>query len=551
MKNVTPSDSHHFLGSNETKNLFKKPAIYIALIIPFLIAIFHAYSLLPSKAPFEDSAMLMRYSENISHGHGIRWNINQPPVDGGTDFLYMITLGGFNAINSYGIIKNASGLLNITKAVFIALLIIWILNFSIKKVLYLPSALLIILIFGPGFWYTRAYFPTLFFSIFIILSYCLLFEPSFSKQQGFKELKIGYAFPICSLLMGLARPEGVFLAIFMLIGFYIAEGKKAGWQLTKKFLLIFGTFGTAYFAWRWWYFGHPLPNPFYKKSGGGLHLTSLKISISNVIKFGAPFIVIILLTIKKFTRQTIGQLTPIVLFTLIWILISNEMNYMGRFQYPVFIMLAMLAIFQTRHISSWIKSQPALIAISIILAFAGSFYLNNLCEAKSKEFYYDPNPAGRYDIANTLSQFKDKGYTIAVTEAGLLPLYSKWNAIDCWGLNDSWIAQNKQISPEYLDKFKPEVIMIHKTPVSDLPGWPKMCKILENYAKSHDYILAASFGRTPKETHDYYIRSNFNDSKALIKIFETYPYIWFKDRKRAINFATLKDGKDVNRDLPK
>jgi uncharacterized membrane protein len=44
---------------------------------------------------------------------------------------------------------------------------------------------------------------------------------------------------------------------------------------------------------------------------------------------------------------------------------------------------------------------------------------------------------GRYEVAQYLSQYADKHYTLASTEAGLLPLYSGWQAVDTWGLNDA------------------------------------------------------------------------------------------------------------------
>ena len=45
--------------------------------------------------PMEDAAMLLRYSQNFATGHGIRWSLNQKPVDGATDFLFMILTGVF------------------------------------------------------------------------------------------------------------------------------------------------------------------------------------------------------------------------------------------------------------------------------------------------------------------------------------------------------------------------------------------------------------------------------------------------------------------------
>jgi arabinofuranosyltransferase len=43
-----------------------------------------------SLSPWEDAAMLLRYSENLAAGHGIVWNVGEPPVDGATDFLFML-----------------------------------------------------------------------------------------------------------------------------------------------------------------------------------------------------------------------------------------------------------------------------------------------------------------------------------------------------------------------------------------------------------------------------------------------------------------------------
>jgi hypothetical protein len=47
------------------------------------------------------------------------------------------------------------------------------------------------------------------------------------------------------------------------------------------------------------------------------------------------------------------------------------------------------------------------------------------------------------------------------TEAGLLPYYSGWTAVDTWGLNDQFIAHNGGLTVEYLDQYKPHIIMFH------------------------------------------------------------------------------------------
>jgi len=68
---------------------------------------------------------------------------------------------------------------------------------------------------------------------------------------------------------------------------------------------------------------------------------------------------------------------------------------------------------------------------------------------------------GRLEMAQMLADYRGKGYVIAVTEAGFVPYYSGWTAIDTWGLNDQFIAHDGGITEEYLDTYKPQCIMFH------------------------------------------------------------------------------------------
>ena len=46
-----------------------------------------------ATVPFEDAAILMRFADHMAQGHGIVWNIGDKPIDGATDFLFLVTLG--------------------------------------------------------------------------------------------------------------------------------------------------------------------------------------------------------------------------------------------------------------------------------------------------------------------------------------------------------------------------------------------------------------------------------------------------------------------------
>ena len=71
--------------------LKKLPPDLLLSILLIVIALLYAVQFVDfSIPPFEDAAMLMRYAQHLAGGHGIVWNIGEHPVDGATDFLFMV-----------------------------------------------------------------------------------------------------------------------------------------------------------------------------------------------------------------------------------------------------------------------------------------------------------------------------------------------------------------------------------------------------------------------------------------------------------------------------
>src|SRR5512143_81712 len=71
--------------------VLKGHANLLALTLLVIIVLAYAATSIDFSAPpYEDAAMLMRYADHLAHGYGIVWNIGQHPVDGATDFLFMV-----------------------------------------------------------------------------------------------------------------------------------------------------------------------------------------------------------------------------------------------------------------------------------------------------------------------------------------------------------------------------------------------------------------------------------------------------------------------------
>lgn len=209
----------------------RKAMILDCYMIIFLIALttFVAVRYFDFSAPpFEDAAILMRYSQHLAEGHGIVWNVGQKPVDGATDFLFMVLLA---AVTKMGLsLENGARLLGFSAhLVTVALVYLGIRHFAGSRLLASVSA--IFLATGSGLAYVEAAFGTPVFAMFACLTWLLAF---IIIEKGETHLT-ALSFALSALITGLIRPEGVFLVGFMLLSILYSKG----WRTAQKTLIYF------------------------------------------------------------------------------------------------------------------------------------------------------------------------------------------------------------------------------------------------------------------------------------------------------------------------
>ena len=526
-------------------NFDKADWLFIGLLL-FISAIY-SLAFRFSIPPFEDAAMLMRYAQHIADGHGIVWNIGEKPVDGATDFLFMMLFASLVkigmtlefAVRFIGIVSHAATVL----IIYIAIRKLYSVN---RWLAFVPAFYFAL---GPGLAYAEAGFGVSFFALASCLTWCLAIRIS----DGNNSHGISFSFALLSLATGFIRPEGVFLSVLILLSIIYARGIRQSLKPVLYFTLTFVTLGTAYFIWRWNYFGDPLPNPFYVKGGGNFHLSGLTSSAAHILMLLGPFTVAYLFALRsaETTRKAIFSLIPIAGFVLLWALMKNEMNYLMRYQYPVLAIALISFVPLVKDIPvDW--NLPLVKSLTnrsrVILLLSGIFVLACIGFYQGKKFSSQKYlQDGIYDAALILKKYSDKNYTMAVSEAGILPLYSGWRAIDTYGLNEQWIAYNGGITEEYLDKHKPQLIMFRalfspigaQSPTDKTHQWFDMTVKLKSYAEKNGYTLAASFGDTPYDTHNYYVRNDFPESAEITNAIRHISYEW-DTGKPAINYALYR-----------
>ena len=540
----------------------KRHVDWIASILLIGAAVVYAVHFVSFNVPpFEDAAMLMRYADHFAHGYGIVWNIGEHPVDGATDFLFMVCSA---ALIKLGIpVGRSVRSIAFVSQILTVLMVYWVNRRIWKANIFLAFICGLYLAVGTGFAYVAAFFGTPFFAFFASLT---LFFAILLIQKQNPPIGSSILFALSGLLTGLIRPEGVIIAGGLLVSIIIMKGWRASLNTIVIFTSVFFVLGGIYFFWHWSYFGYPLPNPFYAKGGGLLYWDSFWESLSNLFRFGGPFMLAFLLGFrtKEKSRLTIAFLFPILLFAASFILVSNETNFGGRFQYALWPMVLLcwyplvgglgkemnistVKPIQVRGRIVWMLTGLALVFGILEYSISQSCVLTSAQNSCGVAYEAD----GRYEVAQYLSNYQGKGYVIATSEAGLLPFYSNWNAIDAWGLNDEWIAHHGEITDDYLNQYKPNLIVFHAYFSPLIPPklteknlsqrWFRMTITLKDYAEKNGYVLAAAFGDSPYETHYYYVRDDFADSEKIIHDISTMKnYYWYVSGKKSINYASYQ-----------
>lgn len=514
-----------------------------ALLLGSLL--FTIVTLDPQAHPAEDAAILMRYAQNLARGHGIVWNVGEAPVDGATDFLFMVMVA---CVNRVGVSIEAATRGLSLGAHFATVLLVYLAGRRLNRVpplLTFVAALSIAV--GPGVGYAEAYFGTPVFALCIAISWASAAWIAGAGESPGRAV----TFALLSLVAGLVRPEGVFLTAFILLALLWYCGWHRLQRTVLAYVIVFATLGSLYFFWRWDYFGYPLPNPFYKKGSGLPYWGSLKVSILNTLLFAAPFLPAFALGLRTraYARTTLFAAIPIVCFTLLWLLLSNETNYLARFQYAIFPLIAMawpplVAALPTElGFPAWRRlgwhdrlaiEGAMLVTVMIMAGYLYGRYAWGVHVARD----------GRYEAARMLADYRERDYTLATTEAGLLPFYSEWRTVDALGLNDQWIAHHNGITEEYIARFQPEIIMFHAYFSPIVPhqedGWTQdVVSTLKRYAERHDYHLAAAYGESPYDTHYYYVRRGLPESAEIVARLRGLDYGWYTTGKRSVNYALL------------
>jgi arabinofuranosyltransferase len=232
-----------------------------ALLGAGIAALFLVHALYLSGVA-EDAFISFRFARNLVEGHGLVWNPGEPPVEGYTNFLWMLCSAGWIALG-VDPVRGAQAL-----GLASCLATLWLTWRAATRALgWSPGEALLPCLFlalaGPFAAWATGGLETSFFGLLLLLG---VYRFSlYWREGGRRHLSVAF---LALLLAGLTRPEGVLvLGGIGLLAVVLAAGRAgARRDLAPGFAIALGGLA-VYVAWRWHVFGALLPNTFYAKTG--------------------------------------------------------------------------------------------------------------------------------------------------------------------------------------------------------------------------------------------------------------------------------------------
>ncbi|MBM4048848.1 MAG: glycosyltransferase family 39 protein [Planctomycetes bacterium] len=441
------------------------------LCLLFLEACFWAYTA-------DDTYIDMRYAENLVAGHGLRWNVGETPVEGYSNFLWVLWMAflmkaGVDVIVAVKLTEVALSVASLFVLHKLAKRLIGDRPLAVWPVMLLAATP------GYAFWAIGG-LATHLFVFWMLVAYYFFFR-ELDEPQSFPTSAFFFA------LLALTRHEGAMIfavsAAFKPICLYLAAprapnspthphahppirpvlGHMAAW------LLLFCLLYAPYFVWRVGYYGDVLPNTFYaktKRSGGMDYILSF-------LRYTGPFLALAALSfIVRPARAMLTRPVCSLYFLLIMaigmlVMVDRDiaMGYYFRyFMYlfpPIYILSTPMLVLLWDKLRAWRPrwaTPLGLVAAALLLLWV----LEPRETMRLRNWYRNYGIALRaahVELGKWLRVTCPPNATLALIDCGAVPYYSKRRTVDLLGLNDAQIAR-RGFTLDYFWSRSPDVVVL-------------------------------------------------------------------------------------------
>ncbi len=401
----------------------------------------------------DDASITFRYAYNLAHHGELNWNVGLDPVEGYTGVLLPVMLAGAIKLGiAPAIASQAIGI-----AAFIACAVLIWRCLDMLAVRPMLVALALTLYLSSPFFYTHVFagLETMLFGALLVAAFYALLR------------RADVALLLLLLLTSLTRPEGVLFAAVLLVIRLLELWQQGQRRALLVFLGLAAALyvlpGAAYFAWRWSYYGHLLPNTFYVKAGGNAGIRDVADWLLSVVII--PLAAVLLLRpnwqqIQQHRLALRGLVVFIVLLCSFYALSTLIMNYSHRFFMPLYPLVLILLAVAAHVVQRPGKVGPAVLLLAAQLVLNLSYFTYR--EIDNARFYALHQSNEHLPVARYINQHIPADEWVILSDAGVIPFQTMHNTIDAGGLNDEFFAHEPDTAARtrYLETFDAAAIVV-------------------------------------------------------------------------------------------
>jgi len=419
----------------------------------------------------DDPYISYRYAENLALGHGLTFNVGEAPVEGFSNFTWVVLLAGLIRIGLDPVMW--SRLLGLLLGV---VPIAWLLSEARRSERraqqnrgYL-AAFAVAASASFAFWSVGGLETALLAALLAGAAWSFLREIAPGKR---------FKWPLSALLLGLAaltRPEAVmYFPIFFILAIMntsVAPGRARRDYLISA-ILAFGIPAALFQVWRVGYFGSWLPNTFYAKATGDLAARGLlgaKYLGSFAMREGGLWVALALVGAVSAARRrepalqlAAGVVAAQILFI---VYCGGDWMALSRFMVPALPFFFLLAADGAVALAAALKDWKAQV---IGLLVAAQCIAGGYLEARATSPYLRGLENGKlygqfYDLAAQLRDEYPPDTLLAGEEAGILPYVTEFRFLDLMGLTDAHLAKqpgaiHEKSDPDYVLGRGPDLVL--------------------------------------------------------------------------------------------
>jgi hypothetical protein len=475
----------------------------LLLLLLFYLLVLQLIEIWPFT--IDDMYITLRYAKNWANGNGIVWNIGESPVEGYSNFSFLVLARVALSIGLDPVlllkIFGVTGLLATLSSLY-AITRNWV-----SKHLALIPCFWLLAYKGQIIWTVSGLETTCFEALITTAVFFIFEDLKLTKSQNSPSLHRS-RFVLAGMLLSfasLSRPEGpALMGIFTLLLLLQRQKIQAAnfWQCLGLFCFAFAIFFIPYFLWRIYYFGHLFPNPVYCKTLSFDNLWTLDI---NYLKLTWPFLLLCLPAVvtQKHDPRPAFLWLPSLLYLILLVGADPIVAFNNRLFLPAFALLLPLALVSLiqilnnafpsyRNIVPW-----GTYICSFLIAL---FFIPMLSLEQLSQFTKNPLQGMllRKEVTKWLMLNTSPNATVLLADSGLIPYQSPAKFIDSYCLNNAKMAQspNKTRYQQFCETAfaeKPDVIILTSLIEGGTAQYTPADACLAQKLPNHsDYSLALS-----------------------------------------------------------